>query len=166
MKDTPLFFTWPYNLENGQRVYFTVEKVLQRADRLPSTTLNSFSEMFQNDDCFWTLLYSKMPRYYIWNQSSKKFQRQKQEQPVPVYPQVFPTDAVGCPSQQERVFLFALSFFNVCDPTSFQHLRTINGVLCSTYSEACQCLRLLENDTRWDHTLEDATILSNAKCYL
>lgn len=56
-----------------------------------------------------------------------------------------------------------LLLVNVRGPTSFQHLRTVNGVLCSTYREACQYLRLLENDTHWDHTLEDAVISSNAK---
>ncbi|VEN40881.1 unnamed protein product, partial [Callosobruchus maculatus] len=63
------------HLENGQRVYFTAENVLQRVDRPPSTTLTSFFEMCQNDDFARTLLYSEMPRYYTWNQSSKKFQR-------------------------------------------------------------------------------------------
>ncbi|XP_065172041.1 ATP-dependent DNA helicase pif1-like [Atheta coriaria] len=59
-----------------------------------------------------------------------------------------------------------LKDFNVHGPTSFQHLRTVNGVLCGTYREACQHLGLLENDTHWDHTLEEeriAKISSNAK---
>ncbi|GBP75982.1 hypothetical protein EVAR_32233_1 [Eumeta japonica] len=52
------------HLENGQRVYFTTENVLQRVDRPPSTTLTSFFEMCQNDDFGRTLLYSEMPKYY------------------------------------------------------------------------------------------------------
>ena len=51
----------------------------------------------------------------------------------------------------------------VRDPTSFQYLRTVDGVLCGTHREACQRLRLLENDTHWDNTLEDAVISSNVK---
>lgn len=155
------------HLENGQRVYFTDAKVLQRVDRPPSTTLTSFFEMCQNDDFARTLLYSEMPRFYTWNQSSKKFQRRKRGQPVPGYPQVFSTDALGRlyaihPSQDECFYL-RLLLVNVRGPTSFQHLRTVNGVLCGTYREACQHLGLLENDTHWDHTLEDAVISSNAK---
>jgi len=34
-----------------------------------------------------------------------------------------------------------------------QHLRTVDGVLCSTYREACQRLGLLENDTHWEDVL-------------
>jgi len=56
------------HLENGQRVYFTTENVLQRVERPPFTmTLTSFFEMCQNDDFSRTLLYSEMPRYYTWN---------------------------------------------------------------------------------------------------
>lgn len=154
------------HLENGQRVYFTAENALQRADRPPSTTLTSFFEMCQNDDFARTLLYSEMPRYYTWNQSSKKFQRRKQGNPVPGYPHVFSTDALGRiytvhPSNDECFYL-RLLLVNVRGPTSFQHLRTVNGELCGTYREACQRLRLLENDTHWDYTLRDAVISSNA----
>lgn len=155
------------HLENGQRVYFTDANVLQRLDRPPSTTLTSFFEMCRTDDFARTLLYSAMPRYYTWNQSSKKFQRRKRGQPVPGYPQVFSTDALGRlytvhPSQDECFYL-RLLLVNVRGPTSFQYLRTVNGLLCATYREACQHLGLLENDTHWDHTLEDAVISSNAK---
>lgn len=155
------------HLENGQRVYFTTENVVQQANRPPSTTLISFFEICQNDEFARTLLYSEMPRYYTWNQSTKKFQRRKQGKPVPGYPQVFSTDALGRlytvhPSQDECFYL-RLLLVNVRGPTSFQHLRTVNGMLCVTYREACQRLGLLENDTHWDNTLEDAVISSSAK---
>jgi hypothetical protein len=61
------------------------------------------------------------------------------------------------------VFLFAFPVVNVRGSTSFQHLRTVDGVLCGTYGEACRRLGMLENDTHWDLTHEDAVILSNAK---
>ena len=112
-------------------------------------------------------LYSEMPRYYTWNQSLKKFQLRKQGQSVPSYPQVFSTDALGrlytVHPWQDEYFYLRLLLANVRGPTSFQHLRTVDGVLCGTYREACQHLRLLENDSHWDHTLEDAVISSNAK---
>ncbi|XP_014208257.1 uncharacterized protein LOC106639256 [Copidosoma floridanum] len=36
-----------------------------------------------------------MPKYYTWNQSTKKFQHRKQGIPVPDWPQMFSTDALG-----------------------------------------------------------------------
>ncbi|XP_017467368.1 PREDICTED: uncharacterized protein LOC108359826 [Rhagoletis zephyria] len=47
-------------------------------------------------------------------------------------------------------------------PTSFDSLRTVDGVLCATFREACQRLNLLENDTHWDSTLADATVSAPA----
>lgn len=52
------------HLKNGQKVYFIVQNVLQRADSLPSTTLTSFFEMCQNDNFVRRLLYFEIPRYY------------------------------------------------------------------------------------------------------
>ncbi|GBP72597.1 hypothetical protein EVAR_50899_1 [Eumeta japonica] len=82
------------HLENGQRVYFTEANAAQRAERPPSTTLTSFA-MCEADPFAATLMYVEMPKYYTWNQSTKKFQRRKQGTPVPDWPQVFSTDALG-----------------------------------------------------------------------
>lgn len=83
------------HLENGQRFYFTEDNVLQRVDRPPSTTLTRFFEMCQSDEFARTLLYSEIPKYYTWNQASKKFQRRKHGNPVPNYPNIFSTDSLG-----------------------------------------------------------------------
>lgn len=47
---------------------------------------------------------------------------------------------------------------NVRGPQSFQNLRTVDGELCVKYRDACQRLRLLEDDTHWDATLNDASV--------
>ncbi|XP_050053481.1 ATP-dependent DNA helicase PIF1-like [Aphis gossypii] len=154
------------HLENGQRVYFTAQNAVQRAAQPPSTTLTSFFETCQNDDFAQTLLYSEMPKYYTWNQSSRRFIRRKQGKPVPGYTDVYSTDAIGRiysvhPSNDECFYL-RLLLVNVRGPTSFQQLRTFDGELCVSYREACQRLQLLENDAHWDQTLNDAVISSHA----
>ncbi|XP_073821564.1 uncharacterized protein [Musca autumnalis] len=153
------------HLENCQRVYFTEDNVLQRVDRPPSTTLTSFFELCQNDEFARRLLYSEIPRYYTWNKSAKKFQRRKQGNSVAGYPNLFSTDSLGriytVHPKNDECFYLRLLLVNVRGPTSFQDLRTINGELCDTYREACQRLRLLENDSHWIYTLEDAVLSSN-----
>ncbi|XP_076273146.1 uncharacterized protein LOC143204485 [Rhynchophorus ferrugineus] len=153
------------HLENGQRVYFTAQNAVQRAAQPPSTTLTSFFETCQNDDFAQTLLYSEMPKYYTWNQSSRRFIRRKQGKPVPGYTDVYSTVAIGRiysvhPSNDECFYL-RLLLVNVRGPTSFQQLRTVDGELCGSYREACQRLQLLENDAHWDQTLNDAVISSH-----
>ncbi|GFQ74050.1 ATP-dependent DNA helicase [Trichonephila clavata] len=151
------------HLENGQRVYFTAQNAVQRAAQPPSTTLTSFFETCQNDDFAQTLLYSEMPKYYTWNQSSRRFIRRKQGKPVPGYTDVYSTDAIGRiysvhPSNDECFYLRLL----LRGPTSFRQLLTVDGELCGSYREACQRLQLLENDAHWDQTLNDAVISSHA----
>ncbi|XP_017469499.1 PREDICTED: uncharacterized protein LOC108361401, partial [Rhagoletis zephyria] len=160
-------FQIPIHLENGQRVYFAEANAAQRAERPPSTTLTSFFAMCEADPFAATLLYVEMPKYYTWNQSTKKFQRRKQGTPVPDWPQVFSTDALGrmytVHPRNDECFYLRLLLVNVRGPKSFAHLKTVNGHQCQTYREACQLLGLLENDSHWDLTLADSVLWNNYK---
>ncbi len=154
------------HLENGQRVYFTEANAAQRAEIPPSITLTSFFAMCEADPFAATLMYVEMPKYYTWNQSTKKFQRRKQGTPVPDWPQVFSTDALGrmytVHPRNDECFYLRLLLVNVRGPKSFAHLKTVNGHQCQTCREPCQQLGLLENDSHWDLTLADSVVSSNA----
>jgi hypothetical protein len=52
--------------------------------------------------------------------------------------------------------------FSVVGPTSFNFLRTVDGLLCVTFREACQRFNLFENDTHWNSTFADATVSASA----
>lgn len=54
------------HLENGQRVYFNVANVLERAVQPPVTTLTAFFKLCETDTFAINLLYSKVPQYYTW----------------------------------------------------------------------------------------------------
>lgn len=153
------------HLENGQRVYFTAETAQQRASQPPSTTLIAFFTLCQSDTFAKTLFYSEVPQFYTWNQSSKAFQRRKQGRLVEGHQNVFSTDALGRiytvhPNNAECYYL-RLLLVNVRGPTSFENLRTVDGILCTTYREACRRLHLLEDDTHWNDTLSDASVSSS-----
>ncbi|KAK7601501.1 hypothetical protein V9T40_008942 [Parthenolecanium corni] len=150
------------HLENSQRVYFNESNVVQRAASPPATTLTSFFLICQSDTFAQNLLYAEMPRYYTWNASTKKFQRQKQGNMVPGYPDIRSTDALGriysVHPKSDECFYLRLLLVNVRGPTSFVSLRTVNGVVCPTFCAACQELHLLENDSHWDITIAEAVI--------
>lgn len=42
-------------------------------------------------------------------------------------------------------------------PTSFESLKTVEGVVYETFREACEIRGLLENDSHWDKTMTDAS---------
>lgn len=46
---------------------------------------------------------------------------------------------------------------HVPGPTSFEDLRTVDGVVAPTFKDACIRRQLLEDDTEWDSALEEAS---------
>lgn len=153
------------HLENGQRVYFTAENVIERAAQPPATTLTAFFSLCQIDDFAKTLLYNEVPRYFTWNVSTKQFQRRKQGKIVADHPNVFSSDALGRlytvhPNNDECYYL-RLLLIHIRGPTSFQNLKTINNILCESYRDACQKLNLLENDDHWENSLADASLAAS-----
>ncbi|CAB3249919.1 unnamed protein product [Arctia plantaginis] len=71
--------------------------------------------------------------------------------------------------KNDECFYLRLLLVNVRGPTSFETLRTVNGVIFPTYRAACEELNLLENDTHWDTTIAEAIIsllLIEDMCYL
>ncbi|XP_050338078.1 uncharacterized protein LOC126764437 [Bactrocera neohumeralis] len=152
------------HLENGQRVYFTTENIQQRAAQPLATTLTAFFRLCETDTFARSLLYTDVSQYYTWNTSSKEFQRRKQGTAVDGHPGIYSTDALGRmytihPNNAECFYL-RLLLMNVQGPRSFEYLKIVDGHLCETYREACHLLHLLENDSHWESTLQDACVSS------
>ena len=51
---------------------------------------------------------------------------------------------------------------HVRGPTSFEDLRTVNGIILQTYQGTCKRLGLLEGDQHWENTLSDAVVSETA----
>ncbi|GBP90828.1 hypothetical protein EVAR_66011_1 [Eumeta japonica] len=83
------------------------------------------------------------------------------------HPEIMKTNAIGRvytvhPNNAECFYLRML-LHEIRGPTNFTDLRTIDGYICHTYREACQCLGLLENDNHWELTLQEATLTASAE---
>ena len=148
------------HLENGQLVYFTPSNAQQRALNPLPTTLTSFFTLCQNDAFAKTLLYSEVPTYYTWNASTKTFHPRKRGERVDGHPGIFKDTTIGrlytVHPKQDECFFLRMLLVNVPGPTSFHHLRIVNGVAHPTFRSACQALNLLENDPHWDVCINDA----------
>ncbi|CAF3387997.1 unnamed protein product [Rotaria sp. Silwood1] len=156
----PMVVHLAVHLENGQRVYFTEDNLLDRVNEPPNTTLTAFFLLCQKDDFAKTLLYCDVPKYYTWNASAKVFKRRAQGTVVPGWNGVRATDALGRvytvhPNNFECFFL-RLLLHTVKGPTSCEALRTVNGQICATFREACQIRGLLEDDAHWNSTMIEA----------
>ncbi|CAE1314371.1 unnamed protein product [Acanthosepion pharaonis] len=65
---------------------------------------------------------------------------------------------VGSPNQQE-CFFHRLLLQEVVGSTSFEAIRTGDGVVCNTYRQACLKHGLLEDYSQWDAAMAEGTLL-------
>ncbi|XP_042208656.1 uncharacterized protein LOC121856919 [Homarus americanus] len=162
------------HLENGQRVLFREENALERAvGPPPPTTLTRFFQLCQDDDFAKTLKYAELPQYYIWIKSTKKWNRRKRGTLIDGVNEngpVWKAPAIGrmytiSPRVGECYFLRLLN--EVRGPTSFQDLKIVDGILCTTFREACLARGLLENDDHLRLAMQEARISqspANMRC--
>ncbi|XP_071575068.1 uncharacterized protein [Temnothorax nylanderi] len=153
------------HLENGQRVYFTENNIQEVIENPRKTTLIAFFDLCKTDEFAKTLLYHEVPGYYTWNNNT--FMRRKRGQDVEGHPGIKKDSALGRiytihPNQTECFYLRML-LHHVRGPTSFEVLRTVNGVVNPTFKAACQERGLLENDDQWKNTLADAVELQSSR---
>ncbi|XP_044582937.1 uncharacterized protein LOC123263956 [Cotesia glomerata] len=148
------------HLENGQRIYFTEQDVIDKVINPKKTTLMAFFELCQVDDFAKTLLYVEVPAYYVWK--NNRFDRRKKGKVVSGYLGVKKDQVLGRvytvhPGNTECYHL-RLLLHEIRGPTSFSALKTVDGVIHPTFQAACRALGLLEDDANWYRTLDEACI--------
>lgn len=141
-------------------MYFTTRTAQQVVQNPRKTTLLAFFELCNTDEFARTLLYHEVPHYYTW--ANNKFSRRKIGQNVDGHPGIKKDAALGRvynvhPSQSECFYLRML-LHHVRGPTSFNDLKTVNGIIKETYQAACRDRGLLETDDQWENTLKEAAI--------
>ncbi|XP_035221369.1 uncharacterized protein LOC118194260 [Stegodyphus dumicola] len=123
------------HLENDQSVFFTNETAIERTINQPKTKHTEFFELCNRVDAFGasarTLLYSEVPRYFIWAQT-KKWMSRKQGTPIDAYIfGLFKSNALGrvftVNPRQTECFYLRLLLVNVTGPLSFQGIQKLNG---------------------------------------
>ena len=60
-------------------------------------------------------------------------------------------------------FCLRLLLLHICGSTSFEDLKAVNGVDCTTFKEAAMLCGLMNNDDTWEKTLDEATFFSMPK---
>lgn len=97
------------------------------------------------------LTYCDFPSYYTWQTDSHTWQRRKKVK----YSDIIARMYSAHPMAGERFYLRML-LHKVKGPTSFDHLRTVDGVLMDTFKDACGALGLLADDNEWKQCLIEA----------
>ncbi|GFY42193.1 ATP-dependent DNA helicase [Trichonephila inaurata madagascariensis] len=165
------------HLEGGQRVYYEPGQPTEHlTDTPPNTTLTAFFYLCKTDHLAKKkLLYSEVSRHFRWDASQKVRQIRKKGVPLADFPGYVTENALGRvytvhPNNIEA-FHMRLLLHHVRGPISFEDLKTVivrdedGDILeikpCSTYTEACQVLGLLEDDSQWYQAMEEATVFQS-----
>ncbi|KAJ3702052.1 hypothetical protein LUZ61_005757 [Rhynchospora tenuis] len=111
------------------------------------TKLMAWFELNKTDELARNLTYIEIPTKFTWKQDIKAWERRKQNRKR-LARMLFVHPNVG------ELYYLRMLLNIVRGPTSFEEVRTIDGVLYSTYKEACDALGLLDNDNEWLYTLQ------------
>ena len=147
----------PVHLENGQRVYFKEGEEVNRAEgpppQTPLTEFFNYNETHPDEVCKPT--YADFPRYYVWDGTKKEWKKRKRSMSFQTIGRSYSIH----PTAGEVFYLRMLLHHEKCaGATSFEDLKTLDGVLLPTFKEVCVRLGLLQDDTEWDQALNEAEL--------
>lgn len=139
------------HLPNRQLVHFQdrddLSEVLQRPN-IGKTTLTEWFTCNREDEQARQYTYSEFPMHYTWKRGSCTWARRLRGNTIG---RVFFVH----PGAGERYYLRML--LNVIKgATSYEHLRTINGIAHNSFKEACAALGLLSDDREWEECIAEA----------
>jgi hypothetical protein len=140
------------HLPNEQPVYFQETMDPQQVlNRNPSkSTLIAWFEYNQANAHGRSIVYPNFPKQFVWHSSPKEW-RPRQRGFGGTIGRVYSVS----PRDSEKYHL-RLLLFHVPGATSFQALRTVNGVIHETFKAAAGALGLLADDEEWDNCLTEA----------
>ena len=122
----------PIHLEDKQTIMYNTEKPLEeQIEKACRTKLTAWMDLNSYDLNARGILYQDIPRFYTWNKSTKTWRRRRRDR----------TRTIGRlvninPNTGELYFLRIL-LTKISGATSFEDLKTYNGVVCETYLQAC-----------------------------
>ena len=99
------------------------------------------------------LFYCNVSRYYIWEPVAHKWLRRTRLDDSITASVLNRMDNVSV-KEGERYYL-RLLLFRKANPTSFEDLRDVKGVLYNSYQDACRAMGLLTDDITWHDTLKE-----------
>jgi hypothetical protein len=124
-------------------------------DQVYRTNLTEFLVACQRYPEAHVLTYPEMPAHFVWDNGKKEWRPRKRGTAVGrVY---FAGPAAG-----ERYYLRMLLHV-VQGPTSWESLRTVNGIVYNTFKSACTARGLLETDDEFHKCLQEAATLQTGK---
>ena len=120
-----------------------------RREKYKHSQLEAFFILNQQDANARQYTYDELPRYYVWNETDRMWTVRKRGCQVG---RLFYTH-----HSAGEIWYLRLLLTKVRGPTSYESLRTVAGVVCRTFKEACQKYGLLDDDNEWHEVLQECS---------
>ncbi|MGN6629793.1 MAG: AAA family ATPase, partial [Candidatus Nitrosocosmicus sp.] len=140
------------HLENQQNIFYkknASQEEIEEASK-KDTTLTAYFKFCQKYPNL-NILYKDMPKHCTWKEKKWKYPREGYTKKLG---RIYPVN----PTETEKYYLRYL-LLNT-KGTSFDDLKTYNGIKYDTYAKACLARGLIKDDEEWHKCMEEACMFS------
>ena len=141
------------HLPGEQSVYFTEDNIHTAIDRAETshTTLTAWFHLNMQDASAKSILYPDIPQTFVFDDRTRLWKPRKRG----AHKTIGRMYSVNLSSDVER-FCLRLLLLHVPGTTSYEDLKTVNGLLSPSFKDAAQKRGLFDDDNTWDFTLHEA----------
>nr|XP_040233466.2 uncharacterized protein LOC120956157 [Anopheles coluzzii] len=151
----------PIHLENQQGIVFNsnenIESVIERGHH---TMLTRFFQLMANDPYARNLTYQELPTYFRYAKPTQRLPWHEGSGCQWIQRICDASIVIGrmvyCPMSQMERYCLRLMLCYRKGPTSFEDLRTVDGIVYASYHEAATMAGLLQDDHEWDRAMQEA----------
>ncbi|XP_063939755.1 uncharacterized protein LOC135148459 [Daucus carota subsp. sativus] len=142
----------PFHLPGQKNCTFNANEPLHRVverekDRL--SKLEAFFMLNVYDVKARCYTYDEIPQHYVWNNTLRRWTPRKRGKQIGRLSYTHHSSG--------EVWYLRMLLTKVRGPTSFEHLRAVNGVLCQSFRDVCKEYGLLDDDKEWHDVLDQCS---------
>ncbi|CAN0874980.1 ATP-dependent DNA helicase PIF1 [Linum grandiflorum] len=125
-----------------------VAEIVNRPD-IKKTMLTEWFELNRTCPSARAYTYSEITHAYVWDKQCSQWNPRKQGF---VIGRIY-----SIPPRAGETFYLRMLLTKIPGAVSFEHLRTVNGILYPDYQRACQALGLLATDDEWNDVMAEVS---------
>jgi hypothetical protein len=140
----------PVHIEGGQNIPYdpateTAAEVISRPDIDTTKLAFFFAACLEFPALTAGLLYPDCPTKLVWKAKDKKWAPRQKGNTI--------GRILFCPPSAGEQYYLRMLLYTVPSPTSWDHLKNVDGVLHPTFQAACAARGLLATDDEWHRCL-------------
>ncbi|XP_074336994.1 uncharacterized protein LOC141674172 [Apium graveolens] len=138
-----------FHLSGERSCTFTETEIVERVIRQDKNKYSQLEAFFLNseDPSARPYTYDEIPQYYVWNETDRKCTVRKKGRQIGRL--LYTHHSSG------KLWYLRMLLSNVRGSTSFESLRTVNGVRYRSFNDAFQSYGLLDDDNEWHSVIAD-----------